>query len=304
MWGLVSQTFNEFLEDKAERLGAALAYYAVFSISPLLIIVVALVDLLYAGDSLAHIRNQIAMMLGDNAAEAIVATIRGVNSSSSGVTATIISIVTLLIGSTAVFTQLQDAMNTILGVTPKPRRYITEMVRSRVISFAMVAGITFLLLVSLIISATLSAIGAYFKSILPGTELLWQSVDFLVSFAVTTALFAMMYKVLPDVKIAYRDVWIGRCCNRRSVQYRKNSDWLLSGPQHLRIRVRGRRVHHGASGVGVLLLSGGLIGSRIYSGVRQQLRLEGSTCPRCNISKRGAADSTGDPPLPHRHATF
>jgi membrane protein len=209
MRGVLSRTFNEFLEDKAERLAAALAYYAVFSISPLLIIIVALVDFLYTGDSLEHVRNQIALMLGDNAAQAIVATIRGVNSSPSGVLATIVSIFTLLIGSTAVFTQLQDAMNTIWGVTPKPRQYLTEMLRSRVLSFAMVAGISFLLLVSLIVSAILAAVSGYFRNLIPGVEFIWQVVDFSVSFTVTAALFALMYKVLPDVKIGWRDVWVG-----------------------------------------------------------------------------------------------
>jgi membrane protein len=206
---LISETFNEWMEDKAQRLGAALAYYAAFSIAPLLIIVVAVVDFLYKGTSLTYIQSQIGTMIGSNGAEAVVATIRGARASGGGVTATIIGILTLILGATGVFTSLQDAMNTIWEVTPKPRSFWADMLRSRVLSFALVVAICFLLLVSLVLSAVLAAVSEYFKSALPMLSVFWPFVDIAISFAITTLLFASIYKILPDVDIAWSDVWIG-----------------------------------------------------------------------------------------------
>src|SRR5690606_33142779 len=119
--------------DKAERLGAGLAYYAAFSMAPLLVIVVALVDFFYSGDSISEVQRQLGFMIGEPAADAVVTTIRGMNSTSTGMTATIISVITLFIGSTGVFAQLQDAMNTIWEVTPKPRRIWADFLRSRIL---------------------------------------------------------------------------------------------------------------------------------------------------------------------------
>jgi membrane protein len=206
---LISETFNEWLEDKAQRLGAALAYYAAFSMAPLLIIVVAVVDFFYKGTSLAYIQSQIATMIGSNAAEAVVATIKGARAAGGGFAATIISIVTLILGATGVFTSLQDAMNTIWEVVPRPRSFWEDTLRSRVISFALVIAICFLLLVSLVLSAALAAISAYFKTALPVVSTVWPVVDISVSFVITTLLFASIYKILPDVDIAWSDVWIG-----------------------------------------------------------------------------------------------
>src|SRR6266852_1009347 len=112
-WGLLSEAFNEWMEDKAPRLGAALAYYAAFSIAPLLILLVALVGFFFKGNTLSQVQAQIAALAGDNAAEAIVAIIRGVEASKGGGTATVLSVITLIIGATGMFGQLQDAMNTI-----------------------------------------------------------------------------------------------------------------------------------------------------------------------------------------------
>ena len=208
-WSLLSEAFNEWLEDKAQRLGAALAYYAAFSIAPLLILVVAIVDFFYRGDTLPQIQRQIAAIAGGNAAEAIAASIRGVKSSPGGGAATILSIITLILGATGVFGQLQDAMNTIWEVTPKPRRFWVDILRTRVLSFALVLAICFLLLVSLLLSAFLAAASQYFQNLVPMTGPVWPLVDFGVSFGTTTLLFAMIYKILPDVNIGWRDVWLG-----------------------------------------------------------------------------------------------
>ena len=209
VWSLITQTIDEWIEDKADRLGAALAYYAAFSIAPLLIIVISIVGFFYKGDTLGQIQHQIALVAGTNAAEAIVATVRGIKSQGGSIVATIVSIITLLIGATGVFTALQDAMNTIWEVTPKPRQLWSEILRTRFLSFALVMAMCFLLLVSLIISAALAAISGYFQTLLPMTGMFWPAVDFGVSFVITTLLFAMIYKILPDVHIHWSDVWIG-----------------------------------------------------------------------------------------------
>jgi len=209
VWSLISQTFNEWMEDKAQRLGAALAYYAAFSMAPLLIIVVAVVDFVYQEDSLGRVQSQIAILVGSNAAEALVATVRVAQSAAGGVTATVISVITLLAGATGMFAALQDAMNTIWEVTPKPRQIWADILRTRLLSFALVLAICFILLVSLIISAALAAVSAHFRTMLPLAATIWPLIDMSVSFLITTILFAAIYKILPDVDIAWRDVWIG-----------------------------------------------------------------------------------------------
>lgn len=208
-WTLVSQAFNEWVEDKAPRLGAALAYYAAFSIAPLLILLVALVGFFFKGNTLQQVQTQIAALAGDNAAEAIVAIIRGVKSSRGGGLATVISFITLIVGATGMFSQLQDAMNTIWEVTPKPRQMWMDVLRSRLLSFCLVLAIGGLLLASMFVSAYLAAASRYFQHMFPMTGPVWPLVDFGLSFAITTMLFAAIFKILPDVYIAWRDVWLG-----------------------------------------------------------------------------------------------
>jgi len=206
---LLSETINEWFEDKAPRLGAALAYYAAFSIAPLLVLLVAVANFFYRADTLSLIQNQIAMMAGANAAEAIVATIRGVNNAGGGIGATVVSIITLLVGATGMFGQLQDAMNSIWEVAPKPRKLWADILRTRLLSFSMVLAVCFLLLVSLALSAVLANISKYFQELMPFTSSVWPLVDFGFSFVLTTLLFAAIFKILPDVRIEWKDVWLG-----------------------------------------------------------------------------------------------
>jgi membrane protein len=123
--------------------------------------------------------------------------------------ASVISLVVLLLGATGLFTELQDSLNTIWEVKPKPGRGVTNIIRLRFLSFAMVLGIGFLLLVSLVISTALAALATYFSTLVPGVDFLWQIINFIISFAITTFLFGLIFKVLPDVKIAWSDVLIG-----------------------------------------------------------------------------------------------
>jgi membrane protein len=209
IWSLLSETFKEWSDDRAERLGAALAYYAAFSMAPLLVIIVSIVNFVYRTDELPQVQRQIALVVGNRAAEAIVATIRGIHAQGGSTMATVISIITLLIGATGLFTGLQDAMNTIWNVPPRPVRLWSEFLRTRFLSFVLVIAISILLLASLVLSAALAAIGAYFQAWFPITAAVWPLMDFFVSFGITTVLFAMIFKILPDVYVRWSDVWIG-----------------------------------------------------------------------------------------------
>jgi len=210
IWQLLKQTFDEWSEDKASRLAAALAYYTIFSIAPLLVIVIAIAGLVFGEEAArGEIVTQIQGLVGRSGAEVIETAIENANKPATGSIASLISIGALLFGAIGVFAQLQDALNTIWEVQPKPDRPIKGFVRRNFLSFSMVLGIGFLLLVSLILSATLAALSNYFSHLIPGFDALWQLVNFVIAFGITTFLFAMIFKFLPNVKIAWSDVWIG-----------------------------------------------------------------------------------------------
>lgn len=207
---LLKQTFTEWQEDKASRLAAALSYYTAFSLAPLLIIVIAITALAFGQDAAqGEIVGQLQDLVGREGAQAIETMIENSRKPTEGTIATLISIVILIFGATGVFSQLQDALNTIWNVAPKPGRGVKGIVKDRFLSFAMVIGIGFLLLVSLVLSAALSALSNYIGHLVPSLNVVWPLVNFLFSFAVITFLFAVIYKVLPDVKITWNDVWIG-----------------------------------------------------------------------------------------------
>jgi membrane protein len=210
IWKLFQETFKEWSEDKASRLAAALAYYTIFSIAPLLIIVIAIAGAVFGEEAArGQIVAQIQGLVGPDGAKFLETAIKNANQPKTGAIASIISVVVLLLGATGLFTELQDSLNTIWKVKPKPGRAISNIIRLRVLSFALVIGIGFLLLVSLVISTALAALVTYFSNLLPGVDFLWPILNFILSFAITTFLFGLIFKVLPDVKIAWSDVLIG-----------------------------------------------------------------------------------------------
>ncbi|MCI0396072.1 MAG: YihY/virulence factor BrkB family protein [Chloroflexi bacterium] len=209
-FNLVKRTFKDWSEDKATRLAAALAYYTVFSIPPLLLIAIAVAGQVF-GEEAAHnqISGQISGLIGPDGAQAVEEMIENARQPAGGLLATIAGVVVLLFGASGVFGQLQDAMNTIWEVMPKPGRGILGTIRARFFSFTMVLGVAFLLLVSLLISAALAALDEFVVGLLPGFEVVLQIVNGVVSLAVITFLFALIFKYVPDVKIAWSDVGIG-----------------------------------------------------------------------------------------------
>jgi membrane protein len=199
-FALFKQTWTEFSEDKAQRLAAALAYYTLFSIAPLLLIAIAIAGLVF-GKSQAQeqILAQIRTVMGPEGGKAISEMLVSAAKPKTGTLAFIVGIVTLLFGAAGVFGNLKDALNTIWNVPEKKGGGIMAMIKERFLSFAMVLGVGFLLLVSLVIDAALSAL----------SSALWQPIQLIVSFAVITVLFAMIFRFLPDIHPQWRDVWFG-----------------------------------------------------------------------------------------------
>jgi membrane protein len=209
VWRLLRGAFASWSEDKAPRLGAALAYYTAFSIGPLLVIAIGVAGLLF-GDEAARgqIVAQVSGLIGEDAAAAVETMVQKAGErTSAGITATLIGLATLLFGASGVFGELQDSMNTIWGVKPRPGRGFVGMVKDRFFSFAMVLGVAFLLLISLVVSAALAALGTLGAGL--AAETLLHVLHFVVSFAVVTGLFAAIFKYVPDVRVEWRDVWFG-----------------------------------------------------------------------------------------------
>ena len=210
LFSLLKETFQEWQDDKSSRLAAALAYYTVFSLAPLLIIAIAIAGAIFGEEAAkGELVGQIQGLVGDSGAEVIQGAINNANKPDTGNIASIISIVVLLFGASGVFAQLQDALNTVWEVESDPKLGIWGFIRKRILSFGAVLGIGFLLLVSLVVSAALSGLSNYMSDLIPGVDLLWRLLNLVVSFIVITFLFALMYKYLPDVKIKWSDVWIG-----------------------------------------------------------------------------------------------
>jgi membrane protein len=211
LYDLLKKTVNQWLEDKAPTLGAALAYYSLFSIAPLLIIAIGIAGMIFGPDAArGAIEAQMRDALGEPAAKGVQSMLENVHNSGQGVVATAIGIVVLFFGASGVFGQLQDALNTIWKVRPRQGRGILGVIKDRFLSFAMVLGVGFLLLVSMVITTALEALSRWWTpASLPGGPLLWQLTNWLVSFGVITLLFAMIFKVLPDVHIDWSEVWIG-----------------------------------------------------------------------------------------------
>ena len=207
---LLKESFREWVDDNAPRLGAALAFYTAFSLSPVLVVVIAIAGLAFGHEAAQRqIMGQVQGLLGEQGAKAVATMLQDASKPSSGIVASVVGLVTLLIGATGVFGELRDALNTIWEVPSKGLGGIRGLIKDRFLSFTMLLGIGFLLLVSLVISAGLAAVGRFLGGVLPALSVLGEVANFLISLVVITVLFAMIYKYLPDLKIPWGDVWIG-----------------------------------------------------------------------------------------------
>jgi membrane protein len=209
-WDLFRAALSDWSEDKAPRLGAALAYYTSLSLAPLLLVVIAIAGLVFGEEAArGQIVGQLQGLIGDGGAKAIEDMLANAQKPSSGLFATTLGVVTLLVGASGVFGQLQDALNTVWEVEPKPGRSWKDVVEDRFLSLTMVFGTGFLLLVSLVLTSIIAAAGGTLGKLSPGLEGVAFLVVDVVSLAVITTLFAMIFKFLPDAEIAWSDVWVG-----------------------------------------------------------------------------------------------
>jgi len=210
LWEIIKETGSDWSDDNASRLAAALAYYALLSLAPLLVIAVAVAGFFFGEDAArGKVAAELGGIVGRDAAKSIQAVVSSAESPSRGVVGTIVGVVTLFFGASGVFRELQASLNTVWEVAPKPGSGVWTEVRYRFLSFTMVLSVAFLLLVSLIVSSLLSAIGTFLGSQLPGGEAMWQVANFFISGAIVAVLFAIIFKYVPDAVIRWRDVWLG-----------------------------------------------------------------------------------------------
>jgi len=209
---LLRQVYAEWSADNVPRLGAALSYYTVFSVAPLLVLSIALVGLAFGKDAAqGRVMEQVQGLLGAQAAAAVQTLVAHSRNLPSGILATVIGVAMLLFGASGAFTELQSSLNEIWDVAPRKKGGWWTMIRGRFLSFTMVLGTGFLLLVSLVVSAFLSAASGYADQLLPKAISRYTlfAIHGAISFLVIAVLFAMIFKVLPDVSTSWRDVWIG-----------------------------------------------------------------------------------------------
>lgn len=208
---LFRQTLSAWSDDYAPSMGAALAYYTMFSIAPLLLIIIAVAGWVFGAEAArGEILAQLDGLMGKDGATMIEGLLKSVSEPDKSATAAVIGVVVLLLGATSVFGELQDALDRIWRAPVKVKtRGIFSLLRARALSFGMIIGIGFLLMVSLVVSAGLSALGKWWSPIFAGWEVVAELVNFIVSLALITVLFALIYKIMPRVKVAWRDVWIG-----------------------------------------------------------------------------------------------
>jgi membrane protein len=211
MLSLLKQTASEWMEDDAPTLGAALAYYTVFSLAPLMTIAIAMAGFFFGKEAAqGQIFDELRVLLGEEGGKAVEEMVQSANAHpAAGIVATIISVVMLLVGASGVFGQLQASLNTIWGVKPKPGRGVLGIIQDRLLSFGFTLVVGFLLLVSLLLTAGIALVADWVGSLMPGSETIAQMLNILFSLAMITLLFAMIFKFLPDAKIAWRDVWVG-----------------------------------------------------------------------------------------------
>ncbi|HZG22623.1 MAG TPA: YihY/virulence factor BrkB family protein [Herbaspirillum sp.] len=210
-WQMTSAAINAWIDDFAPSMGAAIAYYTIFSIAPMLVIAIAVAGMLFGHDAAqGEIVNQIRDIVGTEGAFAIQGLLKSVSQPREGMIAAGISVVTLVIGATAVFSELQSALDRIWRIPAAKRKSgVWQLARTRLLSFGLILGLGFLLIISLVVSAVLAALGRWWGGWFEGWQLVLQLLNFVLSFVVFSTLFSMIYKFMPRVTLSWHDVWIG-----------------------------------------------------------------------------------------------
>ena len=207
---LFKSAATEWSNDKAPRLGASLSYYTIFSMAPVLLLVIAVAGMVLGTQAAqGKIVEQLSGLLGADAAKAIQTMLEKSSGHKGGIVATVVGFVTLIVGATGVMIELQDALNTVWKVVAKPGRGIKGIIRDRLLSFGIVLGFGFLLLVSLVLSAAVAVIDSWIGGFMPARVVLGYVLSYGLSLGLVAFVLAAIFKILPDVKISWRDVWIG-----------------------------------------------------------------------------------------------
>jgi membrane protein len=211
---LVKLTYQEWKEDNGSRLAAALTYYTVFSFAPMLIIAIAIAGLIWQKQAVQEqVLSQIQGLVGEQGRIFVAGLLESAGKPAQGIFATIIGLITLIFGALGVFNELHNSLNIIWDVPEKKVsglwQTIKEVIVNRFLSFTMILGIGFMLLVSLMVSTSITAFGNWIGGILPFHEVILQIINLVISIGIITVLFALIFKVLPDAEIAWRDVWVG-----------------------------------------------------------------------------------------------
>jgi membrane protein len=196
--------------DNVPRLGASLAYYTLFALAPILIVAITIAGVVFGAEAVQRqVTTEISGLVGEEGGRAVRGMLEGASQRGSDGIATAVGLVTFFLGATGAFLELQTALNAIWRVKPKASAGLKDMLLQRLLSFGLVVGVGFVLLVSLLVSTALSALNSYISALVPQIADLWQGLNALVSLGVVTLLFAMIYQFLPDVELRLRHVWVG-----------------------------------------------------------------------------------------------
>jgi membrane protein len=207
---VLKESYNKWSEHQAPRLGASVAFYSVLSFAPLLVLVTAVIAIVFGQESAQHELIHVARQwVGEKGAQTVDSLLKNAQKPSSGIFATIAAFTTLLFGASGVFGELHDALNIIWEVPPKTDGGVFALIKDKLFSFGMVLSVGFLLLVSLVLSAGLAYVGRYFGNLVPLPTPVLEAINFIVSIAVITALFALMFKYVPNAEVSWRNVGVG-----------------------------------------------------------------------------------------------
>ncbi len=211
LFQLIKEAVTAWIDDFAPSMGAAISYYTIFSLAPLLIIVIAVAGAIFGEEAVrGQIVGQLQSMMGEEGAKAVQTMIKAANEPTKGLVASAVSFVLLLVGATTVFAELQSALDRIWHVPEKAKpQGIWAVIRARILSMGLILGLAFLLMVSLVTAAAVAALGTLANSMLPGSELLLQALNIAISVGLSTLLFAMIFKYMPSISIEWRNVWVG-----------------------------------------------------------------------------------------------
>jgi membrane protein len=210
LFQILKTTFASWNRHEAPRLGAALAFYTILSLSPLVIIVLALAGLVFnRSTAQAHILSQVQGMIGPDGGKAVESMLANAQRPAAGILGTIVGLLSLLFGASGVFTELRSALNLIWEVTPEKTSGVVALLRERFFSFGMVLSIGFLLLVSLVVSTILAAIGKFFGGLLPIPSPVVAVLNFSLSYLGVAVLFGLIFRLVPEAKVRWRNVWLG-----------------------------------------------------------------------------------------------